>query len=38
MLIMMPGSVALYAPGNDTSFFGLYVPLPPVTVIWAQEM
>ena len=36
MLILIPGSLALYAPGNETS--GPGVPFPPlVTLIWAQD-
>ena len=38
MLTRMPGSVALYAPGNETRFDGVLAPEPPVTLIWAHEM
>lgn len=35
MLMLVPGSLAEYAPGNKT-VDGLALP-PPVTLIWAQE-
>lgn len=37
MLTTSPGSLGLYAPGNDTRF-GLYVADPPLTWSWAHEM
>ena len=37
MLSMIPGSVALYAPGNATSGPGVPEP-PPVTFICAHEI
>ena len=38
MLTTRPGSVGEYTPGIDTVLDGLYVPLPPDTLTWAQEM
>ncbi len=38
MFSMMPGSVAVNAPGNETRFFGAYVPVPPLTRSCAHEM